>query len=227
MDLFDPDLEKFLHFITMMNVVLLIFNMLPIYPLDGGQILQALLWFVVGRAKSLMIVSVIGMVVGAIVCILALVGGVVWYVVLAGFVVMRSFAGFQQARALAKLLALPKHDNAACPHCDTAPLWGAYWACEQCGARFDPFVQHGICPNCSHVQAETPCPMCGLASPVEAWMYPTKPREKGDYRRKSHSPISHRSRLKRPCLPCAVRKSCSIPIWPNFTESRPRPLIKP
>jgi Zn-dependent protease len=170
-DLFDPDLEKFLHFITLMNVVLLIFNMLPIYPLDGGQILQALLWFVVGRAKSLMIVSVIGMVVGAIVCVLALVGGVVWYVILAGFVVMRSFAGFQQARALAKLLALPKHENAACPNCGAAALWGAFWACEQCGAPFDPFVQHGICPNCSHVQAETPCPMCGQASPLEAWLH--------------------------------------------------------
>ena len=39
---------------------LLIFNMLPIYPLDGGQILQSLLWFVLGRARSLMVTVVIG-----------------------------------------------------------------------------------------------------------------------------------------------------------------------
>ena len=34
------------------NWGLLIFNMLPIYPLDGGQILQSLLWFVLGRARA-------------------------------------------------------------------------------------------------------------------------------------------------------------------------------
>ena len=42
------------------NFTLLIFNMLPIYPLDGGQILRSLLWFVFGRANSLMIASIIG-----------------------------------------------------------------------------------------------------------------------------------------------------------------------
>ena len=41
------------------NAGLLIFNMLPIYPLDGGQILRSLLWFVIGRAKSLTVASVI------------------------------------------------------------------------------------------------------------------------------------------------------------------------
>ena len=39
-----------------MNLGLLIFNLLPIYPLDGGQILQALLWFLIGRGPSLLAV---------------------------------------------------------------------------------------------------------------------------------------------------------------------------
>ena len=54
------------------QLILLIFNMLPVYPLDGGQILQSLLWFMMGRATSLMVVSIIGMLVGGGVLILAL-----------------------------------------------------------------------------------------------------------------------------------------------------------
>ncbi len=33
------------------NIVLLIFNLLPVYPLDGGQIFRSLLWLdLAGRA---------------------------------------------------------------------------------------------------------------------------------------------------------------------------------
>jgi hypothetical protein len=47
-----PDLRTLIHAIFYIDVGLLIFNILPIYPLDGGQILRALLWFLVGRARS-------------------------------------------------------------------------------------------------------------------------------------------------------------------------------
>ena len=55
-----PDVFALLRSIWFINLSLLIFNMLPIYPLDGGQILRSLLWFVVGRARSLMATTVIG-----------------------------------------------------------------------------------------------------------------------------------------------------------------------
>lgn len=42
------------------NVMLLVFNLLPIYPLDGGQILRTLLWFMVGPVKSLLWAAAIG-----------------------------------------------------------------------------------------------------------------------------------------------------------------------
>ena len=41
--------RRFLLAVTAINLVLLVFNVLPIYPLDGGQILYALLWFAWGE----------------------------------------------------------------------------------------------------------------------------------------------------------------------------------
>ena len=95
------DAYYFVQILAQMNLVLLVFNMLPIYPLDGGQILQSLLWFLIGRAKSLLIVSVIGMICGAAVVVIAGYFGDLWLVVVAFFVGMRSLAGFREARQLA------------------------------------------------------------------------------------------------------------------------------
>ena len=58
------DLFTFAYIIQVINVLLLVFNILPIYPMDGGQILQALLWFKLGYAKALLIASGIGLVGG-------------------------------------------------------------------------------------------------------------------------------------------------------------------
>ena len=57
-----PDLVRFLQMVGYINAGLLVFNLLPIYPLDGGQIVRSLLWFVMGRARSLMAVTVLGFV---------------------------------------------------------------------------------------------------------------------------------------------------------------------
>src|SRR5205807_9978869 len=68
-----PHAYKLLLAVVFMNLGLLVFNLLPIYPLDGGQILRSLLWFVLGQARSLKVVAMLGLV-GAVGLIVAAIG---------------------------------------------------------------------------------------------------------------------------------------------------------
>lgn len=70
-----PDSAKFVTDLFVINSGLLLYNILPIYPLDGGQILRSLLWFVRGRGRSLQIATIIGMVGGGILACIALWAG--------------------------------------------------------------------------------------------------------------------------------------------------------
>jgi Zn-dependent protease len=91
-----PDLVHFLMSIAIINFALLLFNLLPIYPLDGGQILQALLWFVIGRARSLMVSGIIGLAGAAGLVVLALVRlQDNWLALVAIFVAWQAWRGFR------------------------------------------------------------------------------------------------------------------------------------
>jgi Zn-dependent protease len=166
----NPDLERFLETLILMNLSLLIFNMLPVYPLDGGQILQALLWFVIGRANSLLVVSVIGMIAAAGAIGLAVLIKDTWIGILAVFVALRSWAGFQQARFLARMADAPRHEDAACPSCGVHPFVGEFWGCGQCGSRFDTFKHKAICPGCGRNYDQTTCPDCLKSHPIGEWL---------------------------------------------------------
>jgi Zn-dependent protease len=56
--------EKICVLMWEINRVLLLFNLIPAYPMDGGRILQELLWFVVGYGRSLQIAGMVGTVAG-------------------------------------------------------------------------------------------------------------------------------------------------------------------
>lgn len=164
-----PDLMRLLSSVTWINSGLLIFNILPIYPLDGGQILRSLLWFVMGRARSLMVATILGLF-GVIAFIaLAIWQANIWYGALAVFMLMNCWGGFQHARVLLRMAKLPRRPGYSCPTCNSAPPLGAYWKCNQCGQAFDTFETGATCPNCRTQFPATRCLDCGRQHPPHQW----------------------------------------------------------
>ena len=51
----------YLQWIYSVNMMLLLFNLLPIYPMDGGQMLQAILWSMIGYHRSSVVSCWVGM----------------------------------------------------------------------------------------------------------------------------------------------------------------------
>jgi len=173
-----PDAYELLHNIWVINLVLLIFNMMPIYPLDGGQILRSLLWFPFGRANSLMAASVIGFIGVAGMIGLAIFMHSLWYGVMAAFILMNCWGGLKQAQALAKIAKIPRREGFACPSCKTGPPLGTLWRCGKCGNAFDTFLTQGICPHCGTQFNVTQCLDCGTSHPIMEWM--SAPRKTGE-----------------------------------------------
>jgi Zn-dependent proteases len=94
------DISLLVYHIWWINNALLIFNLLPIYPLDGGQILRSLLWFPLGEIRSLQIASVIGLVGSSCLALFALWTWSLWLGILAFFIFSRAIAGWQYSKAL-------------------------------------------------------------------------------------------------------------------------------
>lgn len=171
------DLARFLFMIFWLNQALLVFNLLPIYPLDGGQIVQSLLWFKLGRTRSLYVASAVG---------LATIGGIglwavmrfgfegvlrdwLWTCIIALFIGQRCLAGLREAQALRRMERVPRHQGFACPTCRAAPPGGPMWRCHSCGNGFDPFSTRAVCPHCQTRQRATVCVYCGAAHAIEEW----------------------------------------------------------
>lgn len=101
------NLHMFLFSLMVMNFGLLVFNMLPIYPLDGGQTLMSVLWFFTGRAVALQVVGVIGMAGAGVLLLLALLSGNILMIFVAGFVGLQAWSGFRTGNKLS--MVDPRH----------------------------------------------------------------------------------------------------------------------
>ena len=164
-----PDVYNFILGVTGIDILLLIFNILPIYPLDGGQILRSLLWYPLGRARSLMVASVLGFFGVAGFILLALWTRSIWTGLIAAYAGLNCWNGFKSAQALRNLEKIPRRQGFACPSCKTPPPVGPFWKCNQCGTGFDTFETGGVCPQCSARFATTTCLDCRRPAPIAEW----------------------------------------------------------
>jgi len=98
--LMHPGMAEYFSTLYFINTMLLVFNLMPIYPLDGGQIFQSLLWFFLGQSKSLKIASVVG-ILGAIgLMVWAIFHFSLWLIIVAFFLMEQAMLGFRYARTI-------------------------------------------------------------------------------------------------------------------------------
>jgi len=193
-----PNVHAFLRSLTFINVGLLFFNLMPVYPLDGGQIFGALLWFVIGRARSMLVTAVVGLAGVAAIFWLALISSSPWLGLIGFFVARQCLASLRQARSLVSMGAGSHRAGVTCPSCRRAPPVGRYWRCDWCGASFDLFDANagaevdagtittlslsdgmattsgpgsdlGHCPACHTGTDVARCVHCDAVAPIGAW----------------------------------------------------------
>lgn len=164
-----PDLALFIYNVAWINTGLLLFNILPIFPLDGGQILRSLLWFIIGRARSLLVATIIGFAGVALFVFYAVRTGSAWFAILAVFMLMNCWTGLKHAMQLIKMAKLPRRADFSCPTCNSSPPIGEFWGCANCRHRFDTFASGGTCPYCGTQFPVTRCFDCGRAHPMNEW----------------------------------------------------------
>lgn len=67
------------------NLFIAVFNLIPTYPLDGGRILEAILWGQLGKEKAVEIGSSIGRFIAIFLGVFGLMNGMLLLVIMAGF----------------------------------------------------------------------------------------------------------------------------------------------
>jgi Zn-dependent protease len=100
-----PDVQHWVLWTMRLNLFLLIFNMLPIYPLDGGQTVYAILWYFMGQARSLRLVAGLRIITAVGIGAWAAMSGHPWMMIMAFFIGVQAARGYQVAALIAQVEA--------------------------------------------------------------------------------------------------------------------------
>ena len=96
-----PDFYHFVLTICFINGALLFFNLIPVYPLDGGQIVRGLLWLKFGPIRSLKAASILGFAGAILFALWAIASRSIWLGILAFFIFAQAQVGWRAAQNLA------------------------------------------------------------------------------------------------------------------------------
>ena len=110
--------EAVLAWLTYVNGVLLVFNLIPGFPLDGGRIARAIAWKITGdRAKGTRFASVLGQGVGYLLIGLGLYGfmsgnvvDLIWFGLIGFFIIQAARAADMQSRITSRIEGLTVSD---------------------------------------------------------------------------------------------------------------------
>jgi Zn-dependent protease len=156
------------------NLSLLLFNLLPLYPLDGGQLFLALLQSRFRKSLSYFAIttgSLTGLLLLFVLCIFSL-GLFLLLLPLALCIVGPNIlALLWSIRTLNREATDGFHPTARCPLCNQRPRVGPTGECETCSAICN--VLEGPCWNCSATFTALTCSDCGQTAPIPAWLHPS------------------------------------------------------
>lgn len=88
-----PTLWHHLHLFGSLNLVLMAFNLLPIFPLDGGGMLYSILAMITTRARAIRATSIVGMIGGICLIVLA----VIYWAPIPGIIGLMAFIASKDA----------------------------------------------------------------------------------------------------------------------------------